>query len=594
MRRAFGNLIFERCTTEEVKLSGAGSLLKTRTDGRRRGLKTEWSLEKLLKRVPKVQCSDAESLRQKDRVKKDTEEKQPRNKKSGAQKRKNSGSAVFCCIFQSEPCSAGKIPQEIGIFFLKTVRMCDPHRSDHTSNGKGEKKMDALNQAIAQISDVLWNSVLLFLLVGTGVYFSVRTRFVQVRKFKTAWNRVFGGFSLKGKKAGKDGMTSFQALATAIAAQVGTGNIAGCATALVSGGPGAIFWMWLAAFFGMATIYGEAYLAQISKRRDESGEVIGGPVYYITHAFKGTFGKALAGFFAVAVILALGFMGNMVQSNSISDAFYTAFSVPKWVMGVIVAVLAAFIFIGGISRIASFTEKVVPVMAALYLVGALVVILINIQHVPSAIASIFICAFRPDAVFGAAAGITVRKAMRYGVARGLFSNEAGMGSTPHAHAIADVENPEDQGEVAMIGVFIDTFVVLTMTALVILSSGVLEEMMSTGVKGTPVAQAAFRTGLKGFGPAFVAICLLFFAFSTIVGWYFFARQNVQYLFGKKAVVPFSLIVVVFVFLGSLLKVDLVWNLSDLFNGLMVIPNLMALIVLAGTVAKAAKGEKVEF
>lgn len=593
MRRAFGNLIFERCTTEEVKLSGAGSLLKTRTDGRRRGLKTEWSLEKLLKRVPKVQCSDAESLRQKDRVKKDTEEKQPRNKKSGAQKRKNSGSAVFCCIFQSEPCSAG-YPAEDGIFFLKTVRMCDPHRSDHTSNGKGEKKMDALNQAIAQISDVLWNSVLLFLLVGTGVYFSVRTRFVQVRKFKTAWNRVFGGFSLKGKKAGKDGMTSFQALATAIAAQVGTGNIAGCATALVSGGPGAIFWMWLAAFFGMATIYGEAYLAQISKRRDESGEIIGGPVYYITHAFKGTFGKALAGFFAVAVILALGFMGNMVQSNSISDAFYTAFSVPKWVMGVIVAVLAAFIFIGGISRIASFTEKVVPVMAALYLVGALVVILINIQHVPSAIASIFICAFRPDAVFGAAAGITVRKAMRYGVARGLFSNEAGMGSTPHAHAIADVENPEDQGEVAMIGVFIDTFVVLTMTALVILSSGVLEEMMSTGVKGTPVAQAAFRTGLKGFGPAFVAICLLFFAFSTIVGWYFFARQNVQYLFGKKAVVPFSLIVVVFVFLGSLLKVDLVWNLSDLFNGLMVIPNLMALIVLAGTVAKAAKGEKVEF
>ena len=546
-----------------------------------------------MKRVPKVQCSDAESLRQKDRVKKDTEEKQPRNKKA-VRRNEKIPEARFFAVFSIRAMFCRKSPAGDGIFFLKTVRMCDPHRSDHTSNGKGEKKMDALNQAIAQISDVLWNSVLLFLLVGTGVYFSVRTRFVQVRKFKTAWNRVFGGFSLKGKKAGKDGMTSFQALATAIAAQVGTGNIAGCATALVSGGPGAIFWMWLAAFFGMATIYGEAYLAQISKRRDESGEVIGGPVYYITHAFKGTFGKALAGFFAVAVILALGFMGNMVQSNSISDAFYTAFSVPKWVMGVIVAVLAAFIFIGGISRIASFTEKVVPVMAALYLVGALVVILINIQHVPSAIASIFICAFRPDAVFGAAAGITVRKAMRYGVARGLFSNEAGMGSTPHAHAIADVENPEDQGEVAMIGVFIDTFVVLTMTALVILSSGVLEEMMSTGVVGTPVAQAAFRTGLKGFGPAFVAICLLFFAFSTIVGWYFFARQNVQYLFGKKAVVPFSLIVVVFVFLGSLLKVDLVWNLSDLFNGLMVIPNLMALIVLAGTVAKAAKGEKVEF
>jgi AGCS family alanine or glycine:cation symporter len=239
-------------------------------------------------------------------------------------------------------------------------------------------------------------------------------------------------------------------------------------------------------------------------------------------------------------------------------------------------------------------EKLVPFMALVYIAGSLIVILCNITRLPSAVAQIFLGAFNPSAVLGGAAGVTVKEAIRYGVARGLFSNEAGMGSTPHAHAIADVENPEDQGEVAMIGVFIDTFVVLTMTALVILSSGVLEEMMSTGVVGTPVAQAAFRTGLKGFGPAFVAICLLFFAFSTIVGWYFFARQNVQYLFGKKAVVPFSLIVVVFVFLGSLLKVDLVWNLSDLFNGLMVIPNLMALIVLAGTVAKAAKGEKVEF
>ena len=452
--------------------------------------------------------------------------------------------------------------------------------------------MEMITSIVELVNKFLWDYALLILLLGTGIFYTFTLKFIQVRKFGVGMKKMFGGFSLHGKSS-ENGLSSFQALATAIAAQVGTGNIAGAATAIAAGGPGAIFWMWVSAFFGMATIYAEAVMAQHTRVK-ENGVIVGGPVYYIKYIFKGKFGKFLAGFFSVAIILALGFMGNMVQSNSISDAFYTAFSVPKWVMGVIVAVLAAFIFIGGISRIASFTEKVVPVMAALYLVGALVVILINIQHVPSAIASIFICAFRPDAVFGAAAGITVRKAMRYGVARGLFSNEAGMGSTPHAHAIADVENPEDQGEVAMIGVFIDTFVVLTMTALVILSSGVLEEMMSTGVKGTPVAQAAFRTGLKGFGPAFVAICLLFFAFSTIVGWYFFARQNVQYLFGKKAVVPFSLIVVVFVFLGSLLKVDLVWNLSDLFNGLMVIPNLMALIVLAGTVAKAAKGEKVEF
>ena len=480
----------------------------------------------------------------------------------------------FLLYFSIRAMFCRKSPAGDGIFFLKTVRMCDPHRSDHTSNGKGEKKMDALNQAIAQISDVLWNSVLLFLLVGTGVYFSVRTRFVQVRKFKTAWNRVFGGFSLKGKKAGKDGMTSFQALATAIAAQVGTGNIAGCATALVSGGPGAIFWMWLAAFFGMATIYGEAYLAQISKRRDENGEVIGGPVYYITHAFKGTFGKALAGFFAVAVILALGFMGNMVQSNSISDAFYTAFSVPKWVMGVIVAVLAAFIFIGGISRIASFTEKVVPVMAALYLVGALVVILINIQHVPSAIASIFICAFRPDAVFGAAAGITVRKAMRYGVARGLFSNEAGMGSTPHAHAVAKVEHPVEQGLVAIFGVAA-TLIIVTFTGIVILVTGVLD-YKTTGIELT---QHAYNVGLGSIGMSFVAVCLFFFAFSTIIGWYFFGEQNVRFLFKGRGLLPYRLLVCAFIILGATLKVDLVWSLADLFNGLMVIPNLIALLAL---------------
>ena len=461
--------------------------------------------------------------------------------------------------------------------------------------------MDALNQAIAQISDVLWNSVLLFLLVGTGVYFSVRTRFVQVRKFKTAWNRVFGGFSLKGKKAGKDGMTSFQALATAIAAQVGTGNIAGCATALVSGGPGAIFWMWLAAFFGMATIYGEAYLAQISKRRDENGEVIGGPVYYITHAFKGTFGKALAGFFAVAVILALGFMGNMVQSNSISDAFYTAFSVPKWVMGVIVAVLAAFIFIGGISRIASFTEKVVPVMAALYLVGALVVILINIQHVPSAIASIFICAFRPDAVFGAAAGITVRKAMRYGVARGLFSNEAGMGSTPHAHALAQVKSPHEQGCVAMVGVFIDTFVVLTLNALVVISTLYTKDgILANGYTGaaleavdkTNLAQTAFGAVFgEQLGAQFVAVTLFFFAFSTILGWNLFGKINVAYLFGEKSTKIYTVIALVFIFLGTLASNNLVWELSDMFNNLMVIPNALALFALGGMVTSAMKRVK---
>ena len=446
---------------------------------------------------------------------------------------------------------------------------------------------------VQTINEYLSNYVLVILLLGVGIWYTIKTRCVQVRCFKEGWNRVFGNITLNGKKGG-GGMSSFQALATAIAAQVGTGNIVGASGAILTGGPGAIFWMWVIAFFGMATIYAEAVLAQKTRIKGEDGQIKGGPVYYITTAFKGGFGKFLAGFFAVAITLALGFFGCMVQSNSIGSTCSTAFGIPSWVMGAVLVAICGFIFLGGVQRLASVTEKIVPIMAAIFLVGGLAILIARIKYVPATFGMIFKYAFKPQAIIGGSFGAALKIALSQGAKRGLFSNEAGMGSTPHAHAIADVENPEDQGEVAMIGVFIDTFVVLTMTALVILSSGVLEEMMSTGVVGTPVAQAAFRTGLKGFGPAFVAICLLFFAFSTIVGWYFFARQNVQYLFGKKAVVPFSLIVVVFVFLGSLLKVDLVWNLSDLFNGLMVIPNLMALIVLAGTVAKAAKGEKVEF
>ena len=461
---------------------------------------------------------------------------------------------------------------------------------------KFTETMDKAAKVVDNMSGFVWNNILLFVLLGAGLYFTIMTGFVQIRHFGRGWNRVFGDFSLSGSKAGKEGMSSFQALATAIAAQVGTGNIAGCATAIVGGGPGAIFWMWLAAFFGMATIYGEACLAQTTKITDKNGEVTGGPVYYITKAFGGGFGKFLAGFFAVAITLALGFMGNMVQSNSISDAFYTAFGVPTWIIGVGVAIIAAFIFLGGIGRIAAFTEKCVPIMAALYLLGGLIILIINIKNVPRAFASIFTGAFTPEAIVGGTAGIAVREAIRRGVSRGLFSNEAGMGSTPHAHAIAKVGKPQDQGEVAMVGVFIDTFIVLTMTALVILSTGVLNGQFGADNKdftGTSVAQAAFEHGFGGIGPKFVALCLLFFAFSTIIGWYFFARQNIKYLFGDKAIIPFTIIVIACIFCGSLLKVDLVWNLSDLFNALMVLPNIIALLFLGGKIAKFAKGDKVE-
>ena len=445
--------------------------------------------------------------------------------------------------------------------------------------------MTLLNTLVKMLSDKIW-FVLMILLVGSGVFFSIRTRFVQVRRFKKAWKRVFGNLTLFGDKAEKEGISSFQALATAIAAQVGTGNIAGCASALVSGGPGAIFWMWLAAFFGMATIYSEAVMAQITRKKDEDGQVIGGPVYYIHEAFHGKFGRFLAGFFSVSIILALGLMGNMVQSNSISDAFYSAFGWNRLAVGVAVAVVAGFIFIGGISRIAQVTEKIVPVMAVLYLVGGIVCLVINRANLLPAITSIFVGAFEPQAVFGAGIGITVRQAMRYGVARGLFSNEAGMGSTPHAHAMAKVDKPQQQGEVAMIGVFFDTFIVLTMTALIVLSSGELGEMIREGMTGTPVVQRAVGMAFgKNFGAAFIAIALMFFAFSTIISWFFFAKQNMLYLFGKHAVKPFAIVVVLMIVLGATLKVDLVWNLADLFNAIMVFPNLIALLALSGKVAK---------
>ena len=449
--------------------------------------------------------------------------------------------------------------------------------------------MHLIESIVGIVNTVLWDYALPFLLVATGIFFTVRLGFVQIRRFGEGLRRLFGGFSMSGKKAGKEGMSSFQALTTAIAAQVGTGNITGCATALFSGGPGAIFWMWLSAFFGMATIYAEAILAQKFKTVDRDGHVTGGPIYYIRAAFTGKFGKFLAGFFSIAIILALGFMGNMVQSNSISDAFHTAFGVPKIVMGIIAAVIAGFIFLGGVSRIASFTEKIVPIMAIFYMVGCIIILFINHDAFWGALRSIFVCAFEPQAVFGGALGLGMKEAMRYGVARGLFSNEAGMGSTPHAHAMAKVDHPHDQGVIAMIGVFLDTFVVLTLTALVILTSGLLEPVTGS-LQGTALAQAAFNAAFGSFGNAFVAICMLFFAFSTIIGWYFFGKTNVQALFGKRGVIFYTLLVLVFIVIGSTQKVDLVWSLSDMFNGLMVLPNLIGLLALSGLVVRISRSK----
>ena len=440
--------------------------------------------------------------------------------------------------------------------------------------------MDQATAIVQSINSLLWGVYCLIpLLVGTGIYFTLKLRFVQVKRFMQALRQVFGGLNLFGKSADKDGMSSFQSLATAVAAQVGTGNLAGVATAIAMGGPGAIFWMWLAAFFGMATIFSEAVLAQVYRTRDAHGHITGGPAYYIR---EGLGSKTLAAFFSVTIIVALGFVGNMVQANSIADAFHTAFGLPQWFTGICIFMIAGFIFIGGIKRIASFAEKMVPIMALVYIIGSLTIIFAHWDMILKAFEMIFVGAFDPVAATGGVIGAGVKEAIRYGVARGLFSNEAGMGSTPHAHAVAKVRHPAEQGLAAIVGLFFDTFIVLNMTAFVILTTGALDGT-TTGISLT---QKAFTLGLGTIGNGFVATCLLFFAFTTIIGWYFFAEQNVKYLFGLRWVSTYRVMVLCFIMLGSFLHVTLVWELADLFNGLMVIPNVIALIGLSKIVGKA--------
>ena len=454
----------------------------------------------------------------------------------------------------------------------------------------------ALYQAVAAMNNYLSSYILVVLLAAVGIWYSVKTRFVQIRCFKEGMKQVFSNLSLRGG-AQEKGMSSFQALTTAIAAQVGTGNIVGASGAILTGGPGAIFWMWVIAFFGMATIYAEATLAQKTRIVNEDGTIMGGPVYYITAAFKGKTGRFLAAFFAVATILALGFMGCMVQSNSIGSTFETAFGIPAWVVGLLLAAVCALVFLGGERRLAAVCEKLVPVMAALFLAAGLVVLVLRAEYIPETFGMIFRYAFAPQAIIGGTFGAAIKAAVSQGAKRGLFSNEAGMGSTPHAHAQANVAHPHQQGVAAMIGVFVDTFVVLTLNALVIIATlytpdGPLNGMgaaaASTVITKTNLAQTAFGAvfGAKA-GAAFVAVCLLFFAFSTILSWNLFGKINAVYLFGrkspKKASAVYTVIALAFIFMGTVMQSDLVWELTDAFNYLMVLPNALALFALTKTV-----------
>ena len=460
--------------------------------------------------------------------------------------------------------------------------------------------MDAVLNFFKTVNAYLSDYILIILLVGVGLFFTIKTRFVQVRCLGEGMKQVFGGVFSK-KKSKAHGLSSFQALATAIAAQVGTGNIVGASGAILIGGPGAIFWMWVIAFLGMATNYAEAVLAQ-KTRKVEGAHIFGGPVYYIKRAFRGKFGKVLALIFSIATILALGFMGLMVQSNSIAESFSNAFGIPSnftWVIGLVLVALCALIFFAGVKRLASVTEKLVPIMAIAFLLCGLVILCVRIKYVPETFGMIFKYAFTPSALIGGGAGAAIKIAMSQGAKRGLFSNEAGMGSTPHAHAMASVEHPHSQGVAAMVGVFIDTFLVLTTTALVLISTLYCEGGVLYGLSGESYQAAIASTGgiisktnamqqavsmVFGdiAGGVFVAICLFFFAFSTIICWNFFGKLNAQYLFKNKKpfIIVYSLISILCVFMGTMLSNDLVWELTDFFNYLMVLPNVIALIALS--------------
>ncbi|MCF7529443.1 alanine/glycine:cation symporter family protein [Neisseria lisongii] len=436
-----------------------------------------------------------------------------------------------------------------------------------------------LSALVGAVNTVLWDYLLIYALLGIGLFFTVYLGAPQITRLGTGFKSVFGGlFSKSGKNTDQKSLSQFQALAVAISAQIGTGNVAGVATAITAGGPGAVFWMWLSAVLGMSTIFAEAVLAQ-KYRVISQGKYIGGPAFYITHGLSPKIGKGaarfLSGLFSVALILALGFIGNATQANSIASAVTVAFNLPALGVGIALALLTGLIVIGGVNRIANVAQFVVPFMALIYIVCAVVILFQYADHIYPMMHDIFTAAFNPEAVLGGAAGIGMREAIRFGVARGLFSNEAGMGSTPHAHATADVKHPVQQGMAAFIGVFIDTLLVCTATALIIL----LTDAGRSGYQGAALTQYAFTTAFPGFGSQLLAICLTFFAFTTIIGWYYFGESNIRFLFRGKHLVVYRGLVLLAIVLGTLGKVDLVWSLSDMFNGFMVIPNLIALFLL---------------
>ena len=429
-----------------------------------------------------------------------------------------------------------------------------------------------------QISAFVWGPPMLILLVGTGFWLTIALRGIQFRKL---WHSLYLALvKRKEKSAGPGEITHFQALMTALSATVGTGNIAGVATAIAAGGPGALFWMWVTGLVGMATKYSEAVLAVKYRKVDADGTMSGGPMYYIS---RGIGWKWLGALFAIFAALASFGIGNMVQSNSVADAVQSTFNVPTYVTGIILMILTAVVILGGIKNIGKITGTLVPIMIFFYMGGALIVLLINIAEIPAALALIVQEAFTPTAASGGFLGASVMLAIRMGVARGVFSNESGLGSAPIAAAAAQTKHPVTQALVSMTQTFIDTLIVCTMTGLVLIITGA----WNSGKTGAALTTFAFESGFPG-GAYVVTIGLMLFAYSTILGWSYYGEKSLEYLFGKKAVMPYRIVFIIFVGIGAVAKLDIVWLVSDVFNGLMAIPNLIGLLVLTPVVVKETK------
>lgn len=448
--------------------------------------------------------------------------------------------------------------------------------------------IDLVTMVNDKVNGFVWGPPMLVFFVFVGVMFTVRTKVFQVTRIGLWLNETFLAIFKKSsvrKSSDEKSISQFQSLSTALAATIGTGNIAGVATAIVAGGPGAVFWMWLSAFFGMMTNFAENVLGIKYRYKNEKGEWMGGAMIYMEKGLKGKFGKLMACVFSAFCILASFGIGNMTQANSIADALNSSFHIPMIVSGIAIAVFAALVIVGGIRRIAKVTEKIVPFMALFYIVGGLAIILINIKGVPAAFGQIFSQAFSLRSAAGGFLGSVMAQAIQKGIARGVFSNEAGLGSSVMVHSASDVKEPVVQGMWGVFEVFADTLIVCTITALCILTSGVA---LDGSIDGAPLTAAAFGSVFGSLGTGFVSIAIMLFAFSTLLGWSYYGERGIEYLFGLKAIPVYKAVFIILIVVGCMAELDLVWDLSDTFNGLMSIPNLIAVTLLSGQVIEITR------